>query len=96
MNEVERRVAMLFPILSGMVVILGGIFCRLCSSPKSFTALVGAMFTGALSSYLFFHFYIWKDTFVSNLLYGAVLVTLFSFGILCGKTITESLHKKIW
>ena len=88
---------MFFPILlSGMVLILGGTICGRYNPSKVLDLLVVATFTRTLSSYLFFHFYIWKDTFGRNLLYAAALLLLFGIGLLCGEAITKALCKKDW
>jgi len=88
---------MLFPIIAAVVVlILGGVVCGLYNPPDILPPLVFATFTGALSSYLVFHFYLWKDTFTRNLLFAGAVLLLFGLGLMCGKNITESLHKKVW
>ena len=89
---------MIFSILAVVVLILGGTTCGYGQNnpPKVLYSLVVATFTGALSSYLFFHFYVWKDTFGRNMLYAGAVLLLFGFGILCGKTITKSLCKNNW
>jgi hypothetical protein len=86
---------MFFPIiLSGAVLILGGIICGRYRPPDVLSMLFVATFTGTLSSYLFFHFYVWEDTFSRNLLYAAAVLLLFGFGLLCGQAITKALYKK--
>ena len=98
MSEVKRRtIAMLFPIiLSGAVLIIGGTICGRDRQPAFLALLTIAALTGAWSSYLFFHFYIWKDTFGRNLLYAGVVLLLFGLGLLCGQAITKALCKKDW
>jgi predicted MFS family arabinose efflux permease len=86
---------MFFPIiLSGAVLILGGTICGRYKPPDVLYVLIVATFTGTLSSYLFFHFFIWKDTFGRNLLYAAAVLLLFGVGLLCGQAITKALCKK--
>ncbi len=86
---------MFFPIiLSGAVLIFGGMICGRYKPPDVLYMLFVATFTGALSSYLFFHFYVWKDAFSRDLLYAAAVLLLFGLGLLCGRAITKALHKK--
>lgn len=88
---------MFFPIiLAGVVLILGGTICGRNNLPNVLFALVVATFTGILSSYLFFHFYVWEDTFGWNLLYAVAVLLLFGLGLLCGQAITKALCKKGW
>jgi len=88
---------MLFPILlSGAVLILGGVMCGRCKNAASLDLLTILLLTGVLSSYLFFHFYPWKNTLGRNIFSGCAVLLLFGFGILCGKSITKALHRKDW
>lgn len=98
MSEVERRkIAMLFPIISSSaVLIIGGVLCGRDDQPDALSLLAITILTGIVSSYLFFHFYIWKDDFSRNLIYVAAVLLLFGLGVLCGRNFTEALRKKNW
>jgi hypothetical protein len=86
---------MFFPIvLSGVVLILGGTICGRYKQRELLASLTIIVFTGTLSSYLLFHFYIWKDTLGRNLLYAAAVLLLFGLGLLCEQSITKALYKK--